>query len=109
LVLLENIEQSSYVRDALLELPERLRDVVTSYFLDGEASSSIADRLGVTESRVSQMRSEALRMLRSAMTAVYADQPAETGGQRDQVFAAQVAGRSSFRDRVTLAPRGAVA
>jgi RNA polymerase sigma factor for flagellar operon FliA len=105
LVLLENIEQASYVRDALLELPERLRDVVTSYFLDGEASSSIAARLGVTESRVSQMRSEALSMLRTVMAAVYADGPAEIGGHRDRVFAAQVAGRSSFRDRVTLAPR----
>jgi RNA polymerase sigma factor for flagellar operon FliA len=104
LALLENIEQSSYVRDALLELPERLRDVVTSYFLDGEASSSIATRLGVTESRVSQMRSEALGMLRTAMTAVYAEAPAETG-HRDRAFAAQVAGRSSFRDRLSLSPR----
>jgi RNA polymerase sigma factor FliA len=105
LALLENIEQSSYVRDALLELPERLRDVVTSYFLDGEASSSIAARLGVTESRVSQMRSEALGMLRTAMTAVYAEAPTETGAHRDRTFAAQVAGRSSFRDRLTLSPR----
>jgi RNA polymerase sigma factor for flagellar operon FliA len=108
LALLENIEQSSYIRDAVLELPERLRDVVTSYFLDGEASSSIAARLGVTESRVSQMRSEALTMLRSAITAVYSDKPAE-GCHRDRLFAAQVAGRSSFRDRVSMTPHHAVA
>jgi RNA polymerase sigma factor for flagellar operon FliA len=104
LALLESIEQSSYVRDALLELPERLRDVVTSYFLDGEASSSIAARLGVTESRVSQMRSEALSMLRSAIAAVYSDQPVEGCG-RDRAFAASVAGRSSFAARVSLTPR----
>ena len=108
LALLESIEQSSYIRDALLELPERLRDVVTSYFLDGEASSSIAARLGVTESRVSQMRSEALGMLRTAITSVYADVPSECG-QRDRAYTAQVAGRSTFRDRVTLTGRAAVA
>jgi RNA polymerase sigma factor FliA len=106
LTLLEDVEQSCYVRDALLALPERLRDVVSSYFLDGEASSIIAARLGVTESRVSQMRSEALAMLRTAMTAVYAEVPVEVG-TRDRAFVAQVARRSTFRDRVTL--HGAVA
>jgi RNA polymerase sigma factor FliA len=105
--LLEALERSSYVSDALRSLPERLRDVVTSYFLDGEASSSIAARLGVTESRVSQMRSEAVAMLRTALTAVYADEPVEGGG-RDKAFAAEVAGRSTFRDRVSIA-RTAVA
>ncbi|BEP15065.1 FliA/WhiG family RNA polymerase sigma factor [Acidothermaceae bacterium B102] len=101
LTLLEDLERSSYVGDALLSLPERLRDVVTSYFLDGEASSSIAARLGVTESRVSQMRSEALAMLRSALAAVYADEPVD-GGSRDRAFAAEVAGRSTFAARVSL-------
>ena len=101
LALLEGIEQSSYVRDALLELPERLRDVVVSYFLDGEASSSIAARLGVTESRVSQMRSEALAMLRTAMSSVYDDECTEPG-IRDRAFAEQVARRSSFQSRISL-------
>ena len=101
LALLEGIEQSSYVRDALLELPERLRDVVVSYFLDGEASSSIAARLGVTESRVSQMRSEALAMLRTAMSSVYDDECAQPG-IRDRSFAEQVARRSSFQSRISL-------
>jgi RNA polymerase sigma factor for flagellar operon FliA len=104
LALLENVEQSSYVRDALLELPDRLRDVVISYFLEGEASSSIAARLSVTESRVSQMRSEALAMLRNALTAVYDDAPAEGSG-RDRAYAASVAGRSSFASRVTVSAR----
>ena len=59
-----------------MSLPDRQRDVVVSYFLDGEASGSIAARLGVTESRVSQMRSEALAKLRAALTSVYAEEPA---------------------------------
>lgn len=100
LALLEGLERSSYVRDALLELPERLRDVITSYFLDGEASSSIAARLGVTESRISQMRSEALSMLRSALAGVYDDDSGQGGSDRG--FSGQVARRSSFRDRISL-------
>jgi RNA polymerase sigma factor for flagellar operon FliA len=104
LALLENAEQSTYIRDALLELPARLRDVVTSYFLEGEASSSIAARLGVTESRVSQMRSEALLMLRTALTAFYTDGEVD-GSCRDRTYVAMVAGRSSFASRVTLTAR----
>jgi RNA polymerase sigma factor for flagellar operon FliA len=107
LSLLEDLERSSYVSDALMSLPERQRDVVVSYFLDGEASSSIAARLGVTESRVSQMRSEALGKLRVALTSVYAEEPT-VDGIRELAFVSEVAGRSSFASRVSLG-RGAVA
>jgi RNA polymerase sigma factor for flagellar operon FliA len=48
-------------------LPTRLREVVVGYFLEGEASASIAARLGVTESRVSQLRSEAVTLLRTIL------------------------------------------
>jgi RNA polymerase sigma factor for flagellar operon FliA len=104
LAMLESVEQSAYVRDALLSLPDRLRDVVVSYFLEGEASAVIAARLGVTESRVSQMRSEALGLLRSAMAGVYSDGPAD-GSNRERTFLSSVAGRSTFAQRVSLAPQ----
>ncbi|MDQ1726511.1 MAG: polymerase sigma factor FliA, partial [Frankiaceae bacterium] len=48
-------------------LPTRLREVIVGYFLEGEASASIAARLGVTESRVSQLRSEAVSLLRTIL------------------------------------------
>jgi RNA polymerase sigma factor for flagellar operon FliA len=100
LAVLESLEQSSYVRDAVAMLPERLRDVVVSYFLEGESSASIAARLSVTESRVSQLRSEALGLLRAALTAQYgggAELP-----ERHAEFAAAVGRRSTFRTRISL-------
>lgn len=68
---LENREQSAYIRDALLLLPGRLRAVVEGYFLQGRTSGEIAAALGVTESRVSQMRSEALALMRSGLEAQF--------------------------------------
>ena len=80
-----------------MSLPERLRDVVVSYFLDGEASSSIAARLGVTESRVSQMRSEAWPCCEPLWPAVYDDEQRPGRCGRDLGFVSrQVARRSVF-------------
>ena len=44
-------------------LPERLRVVVEGYFFDERPMADIAAELGVTESRISQMRAEALVLL----------------------------------------------
>lgn len=102
LVLLERVEQTTYIRDAVALLPERLRDVIVSYFLDGESSSSIAARLGVTESRVSQMRSEGLSLLRCAIAAQYGECAPSTPRHAD--FAQAVGRRSTFSGRVSLVP-----
>ena len=59
---LENRELHSYLRDAVHLLPERHRIVVAGYFLEGRKSQELASHLGVTESRISQLRSEALEM-----------------------------------------------
>jgi RNA polymerase sigma factor for flagellar operon FliA len=68
---LEDREQAAYVRDALELLPDRLRAVVEGYFLQGRTSGEIAADLGVTESRVSQMRSEALSLMRAGLEAQF--------------------------------------
>jgi RNA polymerase sigma factor FliA len=60
-------EQIGYLRDAIAELPDRLRVVVEQYFFAERKMADIADELGVTESRVSQLRSEALAFLRDGM------------------------------------------
>jgi RNA polymerase sigma factor for flagellar operon FliA len=62
-------EQVRVLHQCVHLLPARLREVVVGYFLEGEASSSIATRLSVTESRVSQLRSEAVAMLRTLLLA----------------------------------------
>ncbi len=52
------------LRSALVELPERERAVVTLYYLEGLRLVEIGEILGVTESRVSQLRSRAVSRLR---------------------------------------------
>lgn len=64
---LERHERLEYLVDAIEELPERMRVVVQQYFLAERPMAEIADSLGVTESRISQIRAEALILLRDAM------------------------------------------
>ena len=64
---LEHSEQLTYLGEAIAELPERLRLVVEQYFLAERPMAEIAETLGVTESRISQLRAEALVLLRDAM------------------------------------------
>lgn len=65
-VLLER-ERRSYLLDAVSALPDRLRHVVVGYFFDERPMQELADELGVTESRISQMRAEALVLLRDGL------------------------------------------
>lgn len=62
-------EQIDELRRAIDALPERLRIVVEQYFFEHKRMGPIAAQLGVTESRVSQLRSEALLRLRAALKA----------------------------------------
>jgi RNA polymerase sigma factor FliA len=60
-------ERIRYLTAAVKALPERLRVVVEQYFLGERPMAEIAVQLGVTESRVSQLRAEALVLLRDGM------------------------------------------
>ena len=119
---LEQREQRTYLRDAIECLPERMREVVQGYFLEGRSSAELAAELGVTESRVSQVRTAALTLMRSGLEAQYADgsrparvpaQPvAPQVAQRQDAYAAAVAGRTTYAGRLggsgRLAARAAV-
>ena len=61
-------ERSGTLHAAVEALPERLRIVVQGYFLGERPMAEIARELGVSESRISQMRAQALELLREAMT-----------------------------------------
>lgn len=63
----EHRERLTYMVEAVSELPQRLRTVVEQYFLAERPMAEIAAELGVSESRVSQMRAEALTLLRGAL------------------------------------------
>ena len=64
---IEQNERIGYLIDAVALLPERLRVVVEGYFFTERPMLEIAEELGVSESRVSQMRAEALVLLKDAM------------------------------------------
>jgi RNA polymerase sigma factor FliA len=75
-------EQLGELRDAIGQLPERLRTVVEQYFFAQRKMADIAGDLGVTESRVSQLRSQALLHLRKLMSAGPSDEPGRVAGAR---------------------------
>lgn len=82
---LEGRELVAYLHDAIGLLPERHQLVVVGYFLEEKTSADLARFLGVTESRISQLRSEALAMLKQGIQAQYGDaapEPESTGRAR---------------------------
>jgi RNA polymerase sigma factor for flagellar operon FliA len=106
---LEQRERATYVRDALSCLPERLKEVVVGYFLEGQTSADLAARLGVTESRVSQMRTDALKLMRAGIEAQYAESgpmsdAAARGAHRTATYAAALAARSTYAARLSQLP-----
>jgi RNA polymerase sigma factor for flagellar operon FliA len=107
---LESRELHAYLRDAVSLLPERQRLVIVGYFIEGRTSQDLARFLGVTESRVSQLRSEALQMLREGIEAQYSgqsidvDQPAGRVARRKAHYAAAIADASAWQNRIETAP-----
>jgi RNA polymerase sigma factor for flagellar operon FliA len=75
-------EQLGYLHDAIELLPERLRFVITAYFFQQRQMAEIGAELGVSESRVSQLRAEALTMLRDGLNAQH--EPNPTPAQRSK-------------------------
>ena len=76
--LLLHREKVGYLHNAVQALPARLNAVVTGYFLHERPMTAIAAELGVTESRVSQLRAEALRLLRDGLNTHLDDVPVST-------------------------------
>jgi RNA polymerase sigma factor for flagellar operon FliA len=103
---LENREMNGYLRDAISLLPERHRLVVVGYFLESRTSQELARFLGVTESRVSQLRSEALLMLKEGIEAQYrspeADEQVVSGrvARRKANYASAIADATPWTDRM---------
>ena len=112
-------ERIGYLRDAIAELPERARIVVTGYYLDHRPLTEIAEELKVTQSRASQLRAEGLDLLRQALTALLGEQsrvgdgyagggggeepqPDGVRARRREAYVAAVARRSSVRERADV-------
>ncbi|GAA2529524.1 FliA/WhiG family RNA polymerase sigma factor [Pilimelia columellifera subsp. columellifera] len=99
-------ERIGYLHDAINALPDRLRTVVTGYFLLERPMSAIAEELGVSESRVSQLRGEALTLLRDGMNAqLDPDLVDEVDGcvaRRRLAYYRQVAAAGTLRTRLSV-------
>jgi RNA polymerase sigma factor for flagellar operon FliA len=61
-------ERARYLHEAIRALPDRLDEVIERNFFGDESLTDIAEDLGVTLSRVSQMRARALTLLHAAMS-----------------------------------------
>ena len=94
-------EFQDYLRAAVTALPDRLETVISRYFLQGHAMADIAEDLGVTESRVSQLRAEALILLRDGLNTHLAPERVPTstrpGGAVDRRRAAYFASVAEHR------------
>lgn len=100
-------ERKAYLIDAVAALPERLRKVVVGYFFEERSMADLGAELGVSESRISQMRAEALSFLRDGMTSQLGDdesigdsEPPARTSRRRQAYRDAVAARSTYQSRL---------
>jgi RNA polymerase sigma factor for flagellar operon FliA len=102
-------EQIGYLHHAIESLPERLHVVIIDYFIKERPMADIAADLGVTESRISQLRAEALALLKDgmnthldpAMAPAVADPDSITARRRASYYAT-VAGNTTLHTRLAL-------
>ncbi len=99
---LEQKELIGYLRDAVQLLPDRHRLIIIGYFLEGRTMTELGQLLGVTQSRASQIKGEALGMMRKGLEAAL---EAEPGGGRaaSQVqddYNRSLQAASAWRDRL---------
>jgi RNA polymerase sigma factor for flagellar operon FliA len=111
-------ERNAYLVDAVRSLPDRLQVVVIGYFFEDRSMQDIGSELGVSESRVSQLRAEALDLLRDGLNsqldpAAVAQPTLPTGrvARRKAAYFAAIAASSTPTARLDCRPRinGAVA
>jgi RNA polymerase sigma factor for flagellar operon FliA len=102
-------ERQAYLVDAVATLPERLRRVVVGYFFEERSMQQLADELGVTDSRISQIRAEALELLREGMNSqlepeAAADQTSPRSqrvARRKATYYAAIAARTDAKTRIS--------
>jgi RNA polymerase sigma factor for flagellar operon FliA len=96
-------ERLHWLRAAVHTLPDRLRVVVEGVFLQDRSVAELADELGVTQSRISQLRTEALGLLRDGLNAnlepdlvTAGERPDGVAERRRQMYFASVAARAAM-------------
>ena len=102
-------ERLTYLHEAIDLLPDRLRVVISGYYLDERPMVELAAELGVTESRVSQIRAEAMTLLTGAMQRALPDElatpegPGRVVSRRREAYYAAVVQRGGRSGRLAAA------
>jgi RNA polymerase sigma factor for flagellar operon FliA len=106
--LLLHRETIGYVRNAIASLPDRQRAVIVGCFLEERSMVDIARELGVSQSRVSQLRAEGLELLNHALTA-HLERVNPRAGRRPETCSSRR--RTAYLSRVSAAadPRSTLA
>lgn len=105
-------EMNAYLHDAVLALPERLRKIMVEYFFEERPMQEIADDLGITVSRVSQLRGQAIRMMREGIEAQFAEaevapvRPLSRADRKRSEYAASIAAASTSASRLSSSAPG---
>lgn len=91
-------ERARYLHEAIRALPDRLDEVIERNFFGDESLTDIAVDLGVTLSRVSQMRARALTLLHAAMSETWDGTPVPADGgvrarNQQRAYVERVTGR----------------
>ncbi len=106
--LLENTELHGYLRAALESLPERLRIITVGLYLEERSFDELAELLGVTPSRISQLRSDAIDMIRHGMDSQFRPSTGERPKGRVAIRQARYASDIAMHsDMVTRLSTGA--
>ncbi|MDA3038777.1 MAG: sigma-70 family RNA polymerase sigma factor [Actinomycetota bacterium] len=100
-------ELMGFLRDAITLLSDRHRMVIVGYFLEGRSMTELGQLMGITQSRASQIKEEAIASIRSAIAAQYRDEAQLPGSLKDRRMAAfneAVGKASSWKERLEDRP-----
>ena len=102
--LLESRELHGYLRAALDNLPERLRVIVVGHYLEGKSVDELGRLLDVTPSRVSQLRADAIEIIRHGVESQFRpgvdEAPKGRVAIRQARYAAAIAQHADWRSRL---------
>ncbi len=100
---LETNELVGTLRTAIAHLPELPRKVLVQHHFEGRLLRDIADDLGVTEARISQLRQEALHALQAYFATAFDGVPPVAqdapGKRRRAAFVAELSANTTWRTR----------
>ncbi|GAA2725543.1 sigma-70 family RNA polymerase sigma factor [Cellulomonas aerilata] len=105
-------ERQQYLHAAVAVLPERMRQVVVGVYFEERPMAEVAAELGITQSRVSQISTEAMALMRDGINShldpdlvTVPERPDGAAARRRQEYYAKVAAAAAEAALVSLPSR----